>query len=503
MDSYAFNNVIKKCQTVTEDTSYLEMFSYSDSSLNTTDHRQLPPTETTNFLHRQGAFTPAVLPNDVHLVAGIRLIIQDQASQRETLAPHTISMATEEYLAMVDAFHLPSVGLETSSVVGLFFWCALDDNGDSPQFQIIFRKSGPRKKGFTRGWELILSYEVKTGITSGFFKGTRLSGVSDCIQHLKACHSELGHAILLPAIMLSHLCSSSVDDKQRETRDWTRRLENGIMLRNVVEEDGSYATDGGLLDVDAISRDIVECQQRLLSTPTAEFLAVIDSIGDCAHLFMNTIPTSKEDPKIEKFQKTFTSRLQLYKKRWMGIETYANTTMKRLEIQRSALSGIIAQRESRLSLHMAGEQSKLTHISKRESEAMKGIALLGTIFLPGTFLASIFSTTFFNFNDAPDMASVVSPRFWLYWVVGVPFTVLTVALYFAWERRRTKAYAKEDMEFEAGVEDMEKSIMAQLRKRMHSKPSTWTARKNWKSQVAADEEIDYEGSKDVSAGVGK
>ena len=48
---------------------------------------------------------------------------------------------------------------------------------------------------------------------------------------------------------------------------------------------------------------------------------------------------------------------------------------------------------------MAGEQRRLAHASKRDSTAMKALSLIGAVFLPGTYLASLFSMTFFNFQD--------------------------------------------------------------------------------------------------------
>ena len=47
----------------------------------------------------------------------------------------------------------------------------------------------------------------------------------------------------------------------------------------------------------------------------------------------------------------------------------------------------MALKESKLSLQMAGDQRKLAWISKRETSSMKVLSLLGTIFLPGAFLA--------------------------------------------------------------------------------------------------------------------
>ena len=62
------------------------------------------------------------------------------------------------------------------------------------------------------------------------------------------------------------------------------------------------------------------------------------------------------------------------------------------------LYNIMAQKESKLNLEMAAQQRRLAHASKRDSTAMKTLSLLGAVFLPGTFLSSVFSMTFFDFN---------------------------------------------------------------------------------------------------------
>lgn len=119
---------------------------------------------------------------------------------------------------------------------------------------------------------------------------------------------------------------------------------------------------------------------------------------------------------------------------------------------------------------MAGEQRKLAHASKRDSAAMKTISLLGAVFLPGAYLASVFSMTFFNFqNEGPK----VSNQFWIYWVVTIPVTVVIVGVWYIWEKKRERRYDREDLDLEKGSEDMEKNIMAMMRKRTMSKASTW------------------------------
>jgi hypothetical protein len=125
---------------------------------------------------------------------------------------------------------------------------------------------------------------------------------------------------------------------------------------------------------------------------------------------------------------------------------------------------------------MAAEQRKLAHASKRDSAAMKTISLLGAIFFPGAYLASVFSMTFFNFQN--ESGSVLSNNFWIYWAFTIPFTIVIVAIWYLWEKRREIKYDKEDMDLEKGSEDMEKNIMATMRKRTMSKVNTWDSGQN-------------------------
>lgn len=90
--------------------------------------------------------------------------------------------------------------------------------------------------------------------------------------------------------------------------------------------------------------------------------------------------------------------------------------------------------------------------------------------MPGAYLASVFSMTFFNFQDS---GPTVSSEFWIYWVVTIPITVVIVGVWWVWERRRERIYEQQDLDLERGSEDMEKVIMATMRKRTMSKASTW------------------------------
>lgn len=130
---------------------------------------------------------------------------------------------------------------------------------------------------------------------------------------------------------------------------------------------------------------------------------------------------------------------------------------------------------------MAGEQRRLAHSAKRDSTSMKTLSLLGAIFLPATYLASVFSMTFFNFQDQNndnnnnnnESEPVVSKDLWIYFVITIPLTMFVVLFWRWWDRRREKRYEAEDRDIEAGIEKMEQVIMENMRKRTMNKARTW------------------------------
>ncbi|KAJ8065243.1 hypothetical protein OCU04_005945 [Sclerotinia nivalis] len=470
MDDYMFAKNVARCRNVTEHTSYLEMISYSDSSLNSIEEHPLTPDEFENFLNRRGAFAPPDLPERVVQIACIRLILQLNAKHPDTFAHNVLSFPSATYISMVKTMNLPYRSIESGSAVGPIFWAAYDQDENNPHLQIVNRKSDVRKKGLTRGWELTLSHDIKNGITTGYAKGTPSSDMVESIQHLKACILQIGHPMLLPAIIFSHDISFKTDLKQREARDWLRRLEHAVSMRSEIEEKEGYVREG-VIDLDAINRDLVECHSQVLWKRPKAYLQILSQLEKAMKMFDERLPEERKDESMRALQASMLARFDFYRVKLQGIESYAYTTLQRLDIQRSALYNIIAQKESKLNFQMAKEQRQLAHAAKRDSSTMKTISLLSAIFFPGVYLASVFSMTFFNFQN--DGTPAVSESFWLYWAVTIPCTMIIVGWWYIWEKKRERRYNLEDIDLERGSDDMEKEIMATMRKRTMSKASTW------------------------------
>lgn len=73
----------------------------------------------------------------------------------------------------------------------------------------------------------------------------------------------------------------------------------------------------------------------------------------------------------------------------------------------------------------------------QDSSQMRSIALVTMVFLPGTFFATLFSMTFFNWNASGDGSVVVSAYLWIYFLVTGVSTVATLLIwwYFLGHRR--------------------------------------------------------------------
>lgn len=211
----------------------------------------------------------------------------------------------------------------------------------TPRAEIIFRKSDVRKKGYTRGWELMLAHSFRTGITTGYAKGTPSSDMMESIKHLKACADQVLHPLLLPVIILSHDLSGKTDQKQREAREWLRLLEHAISMRSEVLEEESRYIKESMVDLDQINRDLVECHSQVLWKRPQAYQEIINGIHAALDKFW---AKAQDDPAyggpggpVDKFQRSMVARLDFYRAKLKGIENYAHVTLKRLTIQRAAV----------------------------------------------------------------------------------------------------------------------------------------------------------------------
>jgi hypothetical protein len=184
---------------------------------------------------------------------------------------------------------------------------------------------------------LLLSQEINTGTITGFCKGTPTSQITECLTHLKSCIAEIGHPLLFPVIIFSHSSSLSAEIKQREARDSLRKIEDAIDMRQDIKSIGYERK--GVLNLNAINRDLMQCRLRVLHRSPASSLKILQSIERTMETWRGALPQARSQLKLGELQNVMMSRLEFYKKRLQQIEIYASKTLERLDTRKSSVSG--------------------------------------------------------------------------------------------------------------------------------------------------------------------
>ncbi|KAJ5637654.1 hypothetical protein N7490_007533 [Penicillium lividum] len=119
------------------------------------------------------------------------------------------------------------------------------------------------------------------------------------------------------------------------------------------------------------------------------------------------------------------SRLSFYQSHIESIRHRSISNQKRLENEIQLKFNQVAQYD-------AGVTVDISRAAREDSANMNSIAIVTLLFLPPTFLAAIFSMSFFNYDR--DLGWSVSDKFWIYWVFTVPLTAVSFLFWYYWGR---------------------------------------------------------------------
>jgi Mg2+ and Co2+ transporter CorA len=106
------------------------------------------------------------------------------------------------------------------------------------------------------------------------------------------------------------------------------------------------------------------------------------------------------------------------------LETYYQDLAATLQLlsnlsQRSASNEARLRNEINLAFNVVNQQ---------DTKAMRIISIVTLTFLPSTFVSTLFSMTFFR-QPSDQQPWGVSPQLWIYFVISVPLTAVTLALW--------------------------------------------------------------------------
>ena len=94
------------------------------------------------------------------------------------------------------------------------------------------------------------------------------------------------------------------------------------------------------------------------------------------------------------------------------------------------MNNIIGQKDALVSLELARDSKIMSALSKRDSTAMKLLALVTILFLPSSVVASVFAMPVLDWTSDD---SIIKPGFSFFWAFTIPLTIVMLAIYTIWE----------------------------------------------------------------------
>lgn len=266
---------------------------------------------------------------------------------------------------------------------------------------------GWHKQSFVTSWSAgknatLLCFDVAPNLRAGLCKLVQALPVADINRHPFALHGNI----------LEHIVSL-YDQAIWDFRDLVRKQEK---QRPTIEN-----PDPDYVGMHELARHVMHSSEV---SETA--LNVIDSMLEEEQRYQS----NQSPPHI-----TFDPASEIRRQRSLlkGMHLRSRALEERLRNEINLAFHISTQADSLI-------QAKIAAASQRDSNATRTISILGLVFLPGTFISAIFSMSFFNYTQATPSTPAswaVSPQFWIYWVVAIPVTLLTIATWWYWQQKTT------------------------------------------------------------------
>ncbi|KAG8623515.1 hypothetical protein KVT40_008491 [Elsinoe batatas] len=254
------------------------------------------------------------------------------------------------------------------------------------------------------------------------------------------------HALILDQLV------KEFDDSVWSWRKWVREFEKGrkLGIKNLASDDNNESTtkdkesatavarspDPDYERMHEVARHIIHCTEML-----ATAINVVKSVIEEHNIFLEDNEDIMKDAKWD--SRNVSKDLRMRKSFLEGFHLRSKALEERLKNEVNLAFAIVSQHDSKVSVQIA-------EAAQSDSASTKTIQFLGLIFLPSTFICSLFSTSFFTLQPAIDIDGTQGPtnnlgpdkiptywmmseRFWIYWAFALPLTAFTVLIWSIWQ----------------------------------------------------------------------
>ncbi|KAM7210335.1 hypothetical protein V8F06_014286 [Rhypophila decipiens] len=233
-------------------------------------------------------------------------------------------------------------------------------------------------------------------------------------------------AALLSSLVLAQDLDSTLEDiktvvRNVEARTGHHRFSTRRQTRPAAGELGS------------LSAEMSGCAAKLANGTRK--LKVIEALNSFLADHDASSAPSKPEPIMKSHSSLLSHRAQMQ-------EIDITCTHQRVQIQIGALLHLIAQQDNAIAFETANATRSIAKDSLQDASSMKMLALVAMFFLPGSFVAALFSAPVFDWDSSAGTSAgagaggglgvPTKPGFKLFWAIAVPLTVVTFGLYGMW-----------------------------------------------------------------------
>ncbi|KAI8948827.1 hypothetical protein F4801DRAFT_555357 [Xylaria longipes] len=429
------------CITGTERAEYIEALSFQVDSANGSGevpsscrYGTLIDNEILDWVAQSGGYVPLnSLDTGNGLRGGIRLLVLERLYYQ----PPSFHIKKETYLAIEKQFALPEntlLALSNESGMSAHFLDIDERTGTLKRLSMIIKAHQKFQVG---NYGLAFSHDFITGLSTGILHGTGVTqggdsyglwnkkAAAEVFEHIKAVHHIWAHPLCLPATLLQHhllrtdyFCTVILSNHHMEVQRQLGTVRSGRLFG---AQSRDIATELPVQQAKVSLRELTVAMSSL-SFDVIWFCNVSEWQCSCLKLFLEVL-TEIEDPNRGLSEmRSMRARIRYLSSLADSIKRHNNSMKENCQADMNVLYSIISQVDNRLNAKMAAASS-------HDSAAMKTLAFLTTLFLPGTFVATIFSTGLFNWQDS---GMVVSELFWVYWALAVPLTIVVAVGWRLW-----------------------------------------------------------------------
>ncbi|KAH8647492.1 hypothetical protein BGZ60DRAFT_423968 [Tricladium varicosporioides] len=375
--------------------------------------KNLPNSELSNWIKREGSNTPA--RNKINILF----------SQPISARAPTLSVSVEFLDELESHFHIPPE----------FFRTLHRSLPLASQFESKETKSGARLNGlFMRNqsawlmeYVLLQFHNPENKSTTCICFGLSLIEIHKMLAYLISSHRSGAFHLLLPILLVDETveASSAFIQCRREAIEHMQEETNLDMFLEAPDLRNKKARQ---VDMQLVSKRLTSFSTSIATLVCSakaqqRFIALLEKM--CTECVSH--PRMSKRGRQSAIPLQFISRLRYLSEVALSIEEEGTFLQISIQSQVQAVRNLIAQSEFHVQQKLSENSTEMARLTQRNSINMRVIAAVTLLFLPGTFTATMFSTSFFDFKPDSAKGRLVSRWIWLYWTIAFLLTLLVLA----------------------------------------------------------------------------